>query len=645
MKNEMDIYLFHRGEHRQAYHYLGSHVNRNNVVFRVWAPNARGVSVVGDFNGWNGEANRMSKITDGGLWEVEIPRLKRYDKYKYQIELAGGGWRLKSDPYAVYSEMRPNTASFVYPFPKIKWNDKNWLKARTQGLEKPMNIYEIHLGSWRRDDRGYWLTYLQTAEKLVEYLKEMNYTHVEIMPVGEYPLDDSWGYQATGYFSVTSRYGTPEEFMTFIDIMHQNGIGVILDWVPGHFCKDDHGLYRFDGSAVYEYADERIGENPQWGTANFNLARFEVKSFLISNALFWLREYHIDGLRIDAVANILYLTYGKNDKNIKNQYGGVENIDGINFLKELNSVLKEEFPDALVVAEDSTAWPNVTKHPVDGGLGFTSKWNMGWMNDTLKYFSEDPLYRYEHHGKLTFSFMYAFSENFILPLSHDEVVHGKKSILNKMPGFYEAKIANVKTLYSYQAAHPGKKLNFMGNEIAQGLEWRFYDQVEWHLLAENENCRNVQKYVKALNKMYLEERALWEDGWDTFEWIEHENNTENMLIFLRKVKDFSEYLIAIFNFSGADRTGYRVGVPENRKYNVILNSDDERFGGTGFSKKRVFVPKKTSWNYRDYSIQLDIKANSAVFIKAGEAAESGKESAPAVKTKKNPKKETVKKNA
>jgi 1,4-alpha-glucan branching enzyme len=616
MKNELDIYLFHRGEHRQSYNYLGSHFMKKSVVFRVWAPNASGVSIVGDFNSWNGEVNRMEKITDGGIWELEIPNLKKYDKYKYQIELASGGWHLKSDPYAFYSELRPNTASFVYDFPKIKWKDRKWLNQRTQGLEKPINIYEIHMGSWRRDEKGYWLTYDQIAERLVKYLNEMNYTHVEIMPIYEYPLDDSWGYQGTGYYSVTSRYGTPEAFMEFINKMHENNIGVILDWVPGHFCKDNHGLYKFDGSSIYEYSDERMGENPQWGTANFNLARFEVKSFLISNAIYWLKEFHIDGIRIDAVANIIYLPHGKDSGNLTNEFGGNENMDGINFLKELNSAVKEEFPDVIMIAEDSTAWSNVTKHPVDGGLGFTSKWNMGWMNDTLKYFSEDPINRYEHHGKLTFSFMYAFSENFILPLSHDEVVHGKRSILNKMPGFYEAKIANVKALYTYQMAHPGKKLNFMGNELAQGLEWRFYDQVEWHTLEENQGSKSVQKYVKVLNKTYLEEKALWEDGWETFEWIEHENNSENMLIFLRKAKDFSEYIIAIFNFSGADRSGYKVGLPEHKKYKVLLNSDDTRFGGVGFSRKRIYESKKIPWNYREFSIEIDIKANSAILLKA-----------------------------
>ena len=626
MNNEkdFDIYLFHRGEHRGAYRFMGAHPNRTSTTFRVWAPNARGVSVVGDFNQWNGEVHRMGKISEGGIWEITIPKLKKYDKYKYQIELLHGGWHLKSDPYAFYSELRPNTASFIYGIPKFRWGDKKWLNKRTQGLEKPINIYEVHLGSWMRKENGEWLTYTEIAEKLVKYVKEMNYTHVEIMPINEYPLDASWGYQGTGYYSVTSRYGTPEEFMYFVNKMHQSDIGVILDWVPGHFCKDAHGLYRFDGTSVYEYSDERIGENPQWGTANFDLSRYEVKSFLISNALYWLKEFHIDGIRIDAVANMLYLNYGKEDIDIRNEYGGFENIDAINFLKNINSIINEEEPTCIMMAEDSTAWPKVTKHAVDGGLGFTSKWNMGWMNDTLKYFAEDPLHRHDHHGKLTFSFMYAFSENYVLPLSHDEVVHGKGSLMNKMPGFFEAKISNVKALFSYQIAHPGKKLNFMGNEIAQGLEWRFYDQVEWQLFKENKGSVEVNKYVKRLNEIYLEEKSLWEDTWDTFEWIEHENNNDNIIVFLRKKKDFSEHIIAIFNFSGQDIPEYRIGVPEFRKYKVLLNSDEKRFGGTDFTRKKVYIPTEEPWNYREQSITLSLKSTSAMFIKADTIMERSK---------------------
>lgn len=616
MEQELDVYLFHRGEHRKVYNYMGAHLTKNSVIFRVWAPHAKSVAVVGDFNNWTGYDHMMKKINNEGIWELEIPNLKKLEKYKYRVESADGRVEMKADPYAFYSEMRPNTASIVYDIPKFKWADKRWLNKRTTGLNKPINIYEVHLGSWKRGIHGEWLNYKDSAVMLAEYLKEMNYTHIEIMPINEYPLDASWGYQATGYYSVTSRYGTPEDFMFFVNLMHKNNIGVILDWVPGHFCKDAHGLYRFDGTPTYEYLDSRIGENKEWGTCNFDVTRNEVKSFLISNLTYWFKEFHIDGVRMDAVANMLYLSYGKDgEDDLRNKYGGKENLGAVDFFKELNSVVHDDFPDVLVVAEDSTAWPNVTKHPIDGGLGFDSKWNMGWMNDTLKYFSIDPIFRYQHHGKLTFSFMYAFSENYVLPLSHDEVVHGKKSIIEKMPGYYEDKLAHTRSLYSYQMAHPGKKLNFMGNEFAHGLEWRFYESLEWHLLDQNNGNKEVQAYVKALNTLYLEDKSLWEDSWDTFEWIEHENYTENMLAFLRKTKDFKEHLVVVFNFSGEDKKKYKIGVPENKVYNIILNSDDKKFGGKGTVKKKKYKPIDKSWNYREQHIELDIPKNTVIFLK------------------------------
>lgn len=616
MEQELDVYLFHRGEHREVYNYMGAHLTKNSVIFRVWAPHARSVAVVGDFNNWTGYDHMMKKINNEGIWELEIPNLKKLEKYKYRVESADGRVEMKADPYAFYSEMRPNTASIVYDIPKFKWADKRWLNKRTTGLNKPINIYEVHLGSWKRGIHGEWLNYKDSAVMLAEYLKEMNYTHIEIMPINEYPLDASWGYQATGYYSVTSRYGTPEDFMFLVNLMHKNNIGVILDWVPGHFCKDAHGLYRFDGTPTYEYLDSRIGENKEWGTCNFDVTRNEVKSFLISNLTYWFKEFHIDGVRMDAVANMLYLSYGKDgEDDLRNKYGGKENLGAVDFFKELNSVVHDDFPDVLVVAEDSTAWPNVTKHPIDGGLGFDSKWNMGWMNDTLKYFSIDPIFRYQHHGKLTFSFMYAFSENYVLPLSHDEVVHGKKSIIEKMPGYYEDKLAHTRSLYSYQMAHPGKKLNFMGNEFAHGLEWRFYESLEWHLLDQNNGNKEVQAYVKALNTLYLEDKSLWEDSWDTFEWIEHENYTENMLAFLRKTKDFKEHLVVVFNFSGEDKKKYKIGVPENKVYNIILNSDDKKFGGKGTVKKKKYKPIDKSWNYREQHIELDIPKNTVIFLK------------------------------
>ncbi|HJH07926.1 MAG TPA: 1,4-alpha-glucan branching protein GlgB [Fusobacterium ulcerans] len=616
MEQELDVYLFHRGEHREVYNYMGAHLTKNSVIFRVWAPHAKSVAVVGDFNNWTGYDHMMKKINNEGIWELEIPNLKKLEKYKYRVESADRRVEMKADPYAFYSEMRPNTASIVYDIPKFKWADKRWLNKRTTGLNKPINIYEVHLGSWKRGIHGEWLNYKDSAVMLAEYLKEMNYTHIEIMPINEYPLDASWGYQATGYYSVTSRYGTPEDFMFLVNLMHKNNIGVILDWVPGHFCKDAHGLYRFDGTPTYEYLDSRIGENKEWGTCNFDVTRNEVKSFLISNLTYWFKEFHIDGVRMDAVANMLYLSYGKDgEDDLRNKYGGKENLGAVDFFKELNSVVHDDFPDVLVVAEDSTAWPNVTKHPIDGGLGFDSKWNMGWMNDTLKYFSIDPIFRYQHHGKLTFSFMYAFSENYVLPLSHDEVVHGKKSIIEKMPGYYEDKLAHTRSLYSYQMAHPGKKLNFMGNEFAHGLEWRFYESLEWHLLDQNNGNKEVQAYVKALNTLYLEDKSLWEDSWDTFEWIEHENYTENMLAFLRKTKDFKEHLVVVFNFSGEDKKKYKIGVPENKVYNIILNSDDKKFGGKGTVKKKKYKPIDKSWNYREQHIELDIPKNTVIFLK------------------------------
>ena len=616
MEQELDVYLFHRGEHREVYNYMGAHLTKNSVIFRVWAPHAKSVAVVGDFNNWTGYDHMMKKINNEGIWELEIPNLKKLEKYKYRVESTDGRVEMKADPYAFYSEMRPNTASIVYDIPKFKWADKRWLNKRTTGLNKPINIYEVHLGSWKRGIHGEWLNYKDSAVMLAEYLKEMNYTHIEIMPINEYPLDASWGYQATGYYSVTSRYGTPEDFMFLVNLMHKNNIGVILDWVPGHFCKDAHGLYRFDGTPTYEYLDSRIGENKEWGTCNFDVTRNEVKSFLISNLTYWFKEFHIDGVRMDAVANMLYLSYGKDgEDDLRNKYGGKENLGAVDFFKELNSVVHDDFPDVLVVAEDSTAWPNVTKHPIDGGLGFDSKWNMGWMNDTLKYFSIDPIFRYQHHGKLTFSFMYAFSENYVLPLSHDEVVHGKKSIIEKMPGYYEDKLAHTRSLYSYQMAHPGKKLNFMGNEFAHGLEWRFYESLEWHLLDQNNGNKEVQAYVKALNTLYLEDKSLWEDSWDTFEWIEHENYTENMLAFLRKTKDFKEHLVVVFNFSGEDKKKYKIGVPENKVYNIILNSDDKKFGGKGTVKKKKYKPIDKSWNYREQHIELDIPKNTVIFLK------------------------------
>ncbi|PIH02530.1 1,4-alpha-glucan branching protein GlgB [Fusobacterium vincentii] len=605
MSGQVEQYLFHRGEYRQAYEYLGAHPTRSSTIFRIWAPSAKSVAVVGDFNDWIArEEDYCRKLNNVGLWEVEIKKVKKGFLYKYQIETSWGEKILKSDPYAFYSELRPHTASIVNGKPKFRWGDKKWLNNREIGYAKPINIYEVHLGSWKKKEDGTYYNYKEIAELLVKYMLEMNYTHIEIMPIIEYPFDGSWGYQGTGYYSVTSRYGTPEDFMYFINYFHKNNLGVILDWVPGHFCKDSHGLYRFDGSACYEYEDSSLGEN-EWGSANFNVTRNEVRSFLLSNLYFWIKEFHIDGIRMDAVSNMLYYRDGLS-----------ENKHSVEFLQYINQSLHEEYPDVMLIAEDSSAWPLVTKYQEDGGLGFDFKWNMGWMNDTLKYIEQDPFFRKSHHGKLTFSFMYAFSENFILPLSHDEIVHGKNSILNKMPGYYEDKLAHVKNLYSYQMAHPGKKLNFMGNEFVQGLEWRYYEQLEWQLLKDNKGSQDIQKYVKALNKMYLEEEALWHDGQDGFEWIEHENINENMLIFLRKTPNMEDFIIAVFNFSGKDHEKYPLGVPlEDGEYEVILDSNEKRFGGSYQGRKRKYKAIKKSWNYREQYIEIKIAKNSAIFLK------------------------------
>ena len=604
MSGQMEHYLFHRGEYRQAYEYFGAHPNRSSTIFRIWAPAAKSVAVVGDFNNWNArEEDYCQKITNEGIWEVEIKKVKKGAIYKFQIETSWGQKILKADPYAFYSELRPQTASVVNGIPKFRWGDKKWLNNREIGYAKPINIYEVHLGSWKKKEDGTYYNYREIAELLVEYMLEMNYTHIEIMPITEYPFDGSWGYQATGYYSVTSRYGTPEDFMYFVNYFHKNNLGVILDWVPGHFCKDAHGLYRFDGSACYEYEDQNLGEN-EWGTANFNVSRNEVRSFLVSNLYFWIKEFHIDGVRMDAISNMIY-----------HKDGVSENRASIEFLQYLNQSLHENHPDIMLVAEDSSAWPLVTKYQADGGLGFDFKWNMGWMNDTLKYIEQDPFFRKSHHGKLTFSFMYAFSENFVLPLSHDEIVHGKNAILNKMPGYYEDKLAHVKNLYSYQMAHPGKKLNFMGNEFVQGLEWRYYEQLEWQLLKENKGSKDIQNYVKVLNTLYLEEKALWHDGQNAFEWIEHENIDENMLIFLRKDPDTDDFIIAVFNFSGKDHDKYPVGVNLEGEYECILDSNEKRFGGSYQGRKRNYKTIKGAWHNREQHIEVKIAKNSTIFLK------------------------------
>ena len=542
---EFDTYLFHEGHHYECYKFMGAHTTTENrkkgARFTTWAPNASNVTVVGDFSDWKVKKEfEMERMTETGIWSVFIPGFKNEQVYKYAVTNKNGSKTiLKSDPYATSSELRPNTASVYEEEKKFKWADKKWLSNRekTNIYKNPVNIYELHLQSWKIKGEEDFYNFRDIAPVLADYAKEMGYTHVELMPIMEHPFDDSWGYQITGYYSVTRRLGNSEDFKYFINVLHKNNIGVILDWVPGHFCKDEHGLYNFDGTPTYEYADPLKSENKGWGAANFDLGRPEVKSFLISNALYWLREFHVDGLRVDAVANMLYLNYDRKDGEwTPNKYGGKENLEAVQFLRELNTALFKEFSNILMIAEESTSWPNVTK-PVDvGGLGFNFKWNMGWMNDILKYIQLDPIYRKYHHNQLTFSTMYAHSENFILPISHDEVVHGKKSLVDKMWGDYWNKFAGLRLFMSYMIGHPGKKLLFMGSEFAQFIEWRNREELEWKLIEQYDMHRDTQKFFKALNGFYKENNALWCGDYsiDGFKWIDADNATQSILVYMRR---------------------------------------------------------------------------------------------------------------
>ena len=599
-----------------AYELLGSFVNGNTVTFRVWAPNAQQVSVVGDFNGWNHDANPMIRI-DGGCWETEIEGLENYTIYKYSIVRCDGSRVLKCDPYARHFETAPANCSKVYKEDNYKWQDAEWLEsAKDKNIyESPVNIYEVHAGSWRKYQDGNSYDYVKLAEELAVYLKKMNYTHVELMPLTEYPFEGSWGYQVTGYFAPTSRYGTPEDFKKFVDIMHQNGIAVILDWVPAHFPKDEHGLYRFDGTAVYEYEDSRKGEHKEWGTAVFDYGKMQVKSFLVSSAVFWLREFHIDGLRVDAVASMLYLDYGRQDTGwIPNVYGGRENLEAVDFLREVNEAAYKVNPNVMMIAEESTAWPMVTKPSYDGGLSFNFKWNMGWMNDMLRYMSLDPLFRKGNHDCLTFSFFYAFSENFILPISHDEVVHGKCSMINKMPGDHDLKFAGLKAFYAYMMAHPGKKLLFMGQEFGQFIEWDYKKELDW-LLLDYDNHRNMQNFSRDLNKFYLENSPFWEIdySWEGFNWISHDDNSQSIIAFRRIDKSGNE-LIAVCNFVPVAREDYRIGVPVFGSYKRVFCSDDVKYGGTTEPRKTGYKAEKKPMHGYDYSVSLDIPPMSVSYF-------------------------------
>ena len=621
---EYDTFLFHQGTNCRAYEMLGAHLTEENgekgVRFTVWAPNAKEVSVVGEFNHWDTRVNKMSKIDDGEIWKIFIPGIKEGDVYKYAIMPQHGGPHImKADPYGYHAEVAPATASRVYDMNHYEWQDAEWQekKKRTQSYGQPMLTYEVHLGSWRRTPEGNQLSYRDMAEQLVNYVKEMNYTHIEFMPLCEHPYEGSWGYQATGYYAATSRFGAPDDLRYLIDKAHQAGIGIIMDWVPGHFCKDDPGLRDFDGRNLYESDNPQRADNAGWGTTNFDYGRTEVQSFLISNAIFWMDQYHIDGLRIDAVANMLYLDYGRQSGEWQaNKYGGNGNLEAIDFLHKLNEAVFREYPQALMIAEESTSWPNISKPVYMGGMGFNYKWNMGWMNDTLSYFSLDPIYRKWHHDKITFSMMYAFSENFVLPLSHDEVVHGKCSLINKMPGDYWQKFAGLRAFFGYWMAHPGKKLLFQGGEFGQFVEWKWDTSLDWHLPEKYEMHTKMLEFSKNLNKFYVENKEFWQVDfdWGGFEWIDCDNADDSMLSFIRRA-DNGDFVIAICNFTPAVRHGARFGVPKAGVYEEVFNSDAAEFGGSNVLNENDIPSQEVPWNNKAQSIQVTVPPLATIYLR------------------------------
>ena len=614
---EKDAYLYNEGKNHRAYDFLGSHkVNIDGteyIRFVVWAPRAKYVNLCGDFNYWDELNLPLERIGQTGLWTITVEGINIYDSYKYRIVGPNDQVKLKADPFAFHAENRPNTASKVYDLAGYKWNDKRWMNKRVDknGTDSPISIYELNLASWKKKDNGDFYSYREMADELVDYVKEMGFTHVELMPVMEHPYDGSWGYQISGYYAPTSRFGTPHDFMYMIDRFHQKNIGVILDWVPGHFCPDDFALREFDGTATYEPEHYFLSQNEHWGTVNFDLGRNEVKNFLISSALYWMDYYHIDGIRVDAVA---YIIHNRIDGEVGNPNSDNVDWNGVNFLKELNETIRKFYPEVIMVAEDSSPWPNVTKSVSDGGLGFEFKWNMGWMNDTLKYVEMDPIFRKDHHDLVTFSLVYAFNENFILPFSHDEVVHMKGSMINKMPGNYDDKFSALKLLMMFMFGHPGKKLNFMGNEIAQFDEWNEWQSLTWSVL-DFDSHRKYQKFFKELNKVYRKERAFWEvdDSYDGFEWIEVNNRDESVFIFERIAKD-GESVICAFNFTGVKRENYPIGVNDEGSYKVIFNSAMEKYGGH-LSRNRSIKTNKEAFQGRENSFRIDLEPLSAVFIK------------------------------
>ncbi|MCB9137994.1 MAG: 1,4-alpha-glucan branching protein GlgB [Caldilineaceae bacterium] len=622
---DYDAYLYGEGNLLRSYEKLGAQLREaegvHGVNFAVWAPNAQRVSVIGEFNGWDNRAHPMNRHADGDVWELFIPNLPAGVHYKYAVKSRLMGYEAdKSDPYAFYAEMRPSTDSRVWDMSEYVWNDAAWIedRAERQAADQPINIYEVHLGSWRRvpeDDS--FLSYADLAHQMVDYALEMGYTHIELLPITEHPFDGSWGYQTTGYFAPTSRFGNPDGFKYFVDYCHQHGIGVILDWVPAHFPKDGHGLAYFDGTHLYEHADPRQGEHRDWGTKIFNFGRNEVRNFLLSSALFWVDAYHIDGLRVDAVASMLYLDYSREgDDWIPNRYGGRENLEAIDFIRKFNDMIHEEAPGVLTIAEESTSWPMVSRPTYTGGLGFDYKWNMGWMHDTLEYMANEPIFRSYHQGQITFSLIYAFHENFILPFSHDEVVHLKRSMLDKMPGDLWQKLANLRLLYGYMYSHPGKKLLFMGSEFGQWTEWSEARSLDWHLLESPEH-QKLQRYTRELNHLYLHESALHEidDNWAGFAWIDLNDAEQSILSYSRSARDSADHLVVICNFTPVPRLYYRVGLPAYTTYREIFNSDWPQFGGSGVGNDQDIEAEGIAWQSCLHSAAVHLPPLGVIILK------------------------------
>ncbi len=618
--SEFDRHLFGAGTHYEIYEKMGgrlmTHEGARGAAFSVWAPNAKAVSVIGDFNNWDARRSPMRRLGESGIWELFLPAAAEGDKYKFHVTQCDGRVVDKTDPYGVYAEVRPNNASVLYPLKRYKWKDRRWMTARRKYdfRAAPMNIYEVHLGSWKRAEGDRFLTYTELAEQLIPYVKEMGYTHIEMLPVEEHPFDGSWGYQVTGYYAPTSRYGSPDEFKQFVDACHQNGISVILDWVPAHFPKDDFALARFDGTALYEHQDPRLGEHIQWGTYIFNYGRKEVANFLLANALYWMDIFHIDGLRVDAVASLLRLDFCKEEGQwLPNVYGGSENLEAIEFLKHMNSVIAEREPGALMIAEDSTAWPGVTKKVDEGGLGFSLKWNMGWMNDFLSYIKLDPIYRKYHQNKLTFGMAYHYAENFVLVLSHDEVVHTKSSMIGKMPGDVWQSFANLRLSYGFMMGHPGKKLLFMGGEFAQYSEWSEARSLDWHLLQYADH-QEMQAYVKELNHLYTEEPAFWAEDFDPngFQWIECDDAESSIVSFVRRSEE--KELVFLCNFTPVVHRGFSLGVPQEGVYHERLNSDAARFGGSDVINAVPLQSKAEPAGRCPFRVELDVPPLGMVIL-------------------------------